>query len=92
MRQKYTHIQRTDLWLPRGREGRGGMNWAFGISRCKLLLIGWINNNDILYSTWTYIQYPVINHDGKYEKVYIYIYVCIHIHKYIYMYTYSAVQ
>ena len=83
MRQKYTHIQRTDLWLPRGREGRGGKNWAFGISRCKLLHIGWINNNDVLYSTGTYIQYPVINHDGKeYEKE------CI----YIYMYKYSAVQ
>ena len=95
MRQKYTHIQRTDLWLPRGREGRGGMNWAFGVSRCKLLQIGWINNNDVLTSTGTYIQYPVINHDGKeYEKECMYTYKHIYmynIHKYIYMYTYSAV-
>ena len=72
MRQKYTHIQRTDLWLPRGREGRGGKNWAFGISRCKLLHIGWINNSDVLYSTGTYIQYPAINNNIKeYQKVYI---------------------
>ena len=31
--------QRTGLWLPRGREGGGEMDWEFGISRCKLLYI-----------------------------------------------------
>ena len=72
------------------------MNWAFEISRCKLLQIGWINNNDVLNSTGTYIQYPVINHNGKeYEKECMYMYKHIYmynIHKCIYMYTYSAVQ
>ena len=33
------------------------------------------------YSTWNYIKYPVINHNGKeYEKEYIYIcniYICV---------------
>ena len=29
--------QSTDLWLPRGRGDTGGMEWEFGISRCKLL-------------------------------------------------------
>ena len=29
----------TDLWLPRGRGSGGGMDWEFGISRCKLLYI-----------------------------------------------------
>ena len=33
------------------------MNWEFGISRCKLVYIEWINSKVILY-----IQYPVINH------------------------------
>ena len=28
---------RTGLWLPRQRWVRGGMDWEFGISRCKLL-------------------------------------------------------
>ena len=29
----------------------------------------WINNEVLLYSTRNYIQYPVINHNGKeYEK------------------------
>ena len=47
----------------------GGMDWEFEISRCKLVYIEWINNNILLYSTGNYIQYPVINHNGKeYEK------------------------
>ena len=57
------------------REGReGGMDWEYGISRCKLLYIDWINNNVLLQSTENYIQYPVINHNGKvYEKEHIYV-------------------
>ena len=56
------------------------MDWEFGISRCKLLYIGWINNKVLLYSTGNHIQYPVINHNGKeYEKECIY----INIKKYI---------
>ena len=31
---------RTDLWLPRGREDRGGKEWDFGSIRVKLLDIG----------------------------------------------------
>ena len=59
------------LWFQWG--GRG-MDWEFGISRCKLLYIGWINYKVLLYSTGNYIQYPVINHNGKeYEKEYIHI-------------------
>ena len=27
--------------------------------------IEWINNKVLLYSTGNYIQYPVINHNGK---------------------------
>ena len=51
------------------------MEWEFGVSRCKLLSIGWINNKDLLYSTGNYIQYPVINHNGKeYEKECVYMY------------------
>ena len=57
-----------------GGGGGGGMDWEFGISRCKLLYIEWINNKVLLYSTGNYIQYPVINHNGKdYEKEYIYV-------------------
>ena len=51
------------------------MDWEFGISRCKLLHREW-KNKVLLCSTGNYIQYPVINHDGKeYEKMSVYIYM-----------------
>ena len=46
----------------------GGMDWEFGISRWKLLYLEWINNKVLLYSTGNYIQYPVVNHNGKEYK------------------------
>ena len=51
--------------------GWGALSWEFGISRCKLLYVDWINNKILLYSTGNYIQYPVINYNGK-EYIYIY--------------------
>ena len=46
----------------------GGKDWEFGISRCKLLYIEWINNKVLLYSTGNHIQYRVINHNGREKK------------------------
>ena len=44
------------------------MNWEFGISRCKLVYIEWINSKVVLY-----IQYPVMNHmANEMKKNYIY--------------------
>ena len=58
--------------VAKGEGGGRGKDWEFGISRCKLVYIGGINNKALLYSTGNYIQYPVINHNGKeYEKEYI---------------------
>ena len=56
-------------------EDGGGMDGEFGISRCKLLYIGWINNKVLPYSTGNYIQYLVRNHNEKeYEKrMYMYV-------------------
>ena len=60
--------------VAKGEGDGGGKDWEFGISRCKLLYVEWINNKVPLYSTENYIQYPVINHNGKeYEKEYIYV-------------------
>ena len=60
--------------VAKGEEGGGGMDWEFGISTCKLLYMQCVNNKVLLHSTRNYIQYPVINHNGKeYEKEYIYI-------------------
>ena len=57
-------------------EGVGrGMEWEFGISRCKLLYIDWINNKVLLYSTENYVQHPMIKHNGKEYKKGMYIYV-----------------
>ena len=54
----------------------GGMKREVGVSRCKLLCMEWINNKVLLYSTENYIQYPVINHNGKeYIKKRKYVYV-----------------
>ena len=59
-KQQETHRQRT-----------GGMEWEFGVSRCKLLYIRWINNKVLLYNTGNYIQCPGVNYNGKeYEKEY----------------------
>ena len=33
----------TDLWLPSGKGGGGGMDWELGISRCRLLPVERIN-------------------------------------------------
>ena len=55
------------------------MNWEFGISRCKLSFIECINKIPP-YSTGKYIQYSLINHNEKDEKIYIYmvyIYMCV---------------
>ena len=43
-----------------------------GVQNQQILLhIGWMNNKVLLYSGGNYIQYPVINHNGKeYEKDY----------------------
>lgn len=43
----------------------GEVDWRFGMSRCKLLRTGWINNEVPLYSTGNSIQDPMINHCGK---------------------------
>ena len=49
----------------RGGGGREGMKWEFGVSRGTVSYMGWINSKVLLYSIGNYIQYPVINHNGK---------------------------
>ena len=69
-----SQTSRTDLWWT--REGSRGINWIFAVSRCKLLYKRWKSNKVLLWSTRNYIQYPVINHNGKeWKKEYIYVYL-----------------
>ena len=53
------------LVVAKGEGVWGGMEWEFGVSRCKLLYREWINSKVLLYSTEKYIQYPVINQNEK---------------------------
>ena len=76
VKQKQTHRHREQTCgCQGGRGGGSGMNWEFGVGSCKLLHVEWINHKVLLYSTGNYIQYPVINNNGKeYEKECIYMY------------------
>ena len=62
------------LVVAKGEGVGGGMEWELGVSRRKLLYTEWINNKVLLYSTENYIQYPMINNNGKeYKKECIYV-------------------
>ena len=41
------------------------MDQEFGINKCKLLHLEWIENKVLLYSTGNYIQCPGVDDDGK---------------------------
>ena len=78
LKQKQTHRYREQTYGAKQGQGREGKNGEFGIRRCKLLFIEWINNKVLLYSTRNCIQYPMIKHNGnEYENTYICIYICI---------------
>ena len=74
-RNRITDIEKK-LVVAKGAGVGGRMKWEGGISRCKLLYIGWINNKVLLHSTQNCIQYPMIKHHGK---EYCKRYICIHI-------------
>jgi len=78
-KQKHTDVESRLVVAKR----EGGEVLEFGLSRYKLLYIGWVNNKVLLYSIGNYIQYAVIKHNGKF----IYIYIHTHTCTYIYMYT-----
>ena len=43
------------LVVAKGEAGGSGMDWEFGVNRCKLLPLEWISNEILLYSTGNYI-------------------------------------
>ena len=45
--------------------GGSGVDWEFGVSRCKLSHLQWISNEVQLYSIGNYIQSLVMEHDGR---------------------------
>lgn len=56
VKQEQTHRYKERLFAT-GKGSQGGMDWEFGISKCKLAHIGWINNEVLPYSIGNYIQY-----------------------------------
>jgi len=42
-----------------------GTDQELGVSKCKLLHIGWINSKVLLYSTGNHFKCLVIKHNGK---------------------------
>jgi len=51
-----------------------GRDWEFGVNRCKLLPLEWINNGILLYSTGNYVWSNVMEHVDVTEKnVYMYV-------------------
>ena len=66
-KQKQIHRHRNPAFSCQAA-GRG-MDWEFGIGRCKRLRFEWINHKVLMISTGDYIANPVINHNEKeYEK------------------------
>ena len=53
------------LVVAKGKGVGEGMEWEVEVSRYKLLYIEWRKNKVLLYSTENYIQYPMINYNGK---------------------------
>ena len=71
-KQKETHRLRAETCGCWCRGSGRGMDWEFGIGRCKLLHLEWINNKVLIHSTGNYMEYPVINHNGKNTKKNVY--------------------
>ena len=47
-----------------GGGGGNGMDWEFGVNRCKRLLLEWISNEILLHSSGNYIQSLTVEHDN----------------------------
>ena len=61
---RLTNAENTSV-VAKGMWGIGTeVGWSLGLADTNLSR-EWINNKVLLYSTGNYIQYPVINHDGK---------------------------
>ena len=47
-KEKQTQRHREQTCGCQGGRAEGGMDWEFGVSRCKILYIGWINSKVLL--------------------------------------------
>ena len=73
------NTQRTDLWLPRRRVGRRGMEWDFEVGRYRWLPIKWITTRSYWIAQETIFGILGLNHNGKddFKNVYVYNWVTV---------------
>ena len=56
-----------------GGGGGSGIDWELGVNGCKLLLLEWISNEILLFSTENYVYSLMMEHDnGRKKNVYTY--------------------
>jgi len=67
--QTHTHKEQTSGGQGGGGRKRNGLE--FGIGRCKLLHLEWINNKVLMYSTGIYIQYVITIMEKIKKRMYI---------------------
>ena len=77
--------------VTKGRHGGGRMDWEFGVSRCQLLSIGWINKKVLLYSTRNYIQYPA-NEEHKKQYLCMYNWFTLKLTQYVIQLYFSKIS
>ena len=53
--KKQAHVLGEQTYGWQGGRGASGMDWEFGVSRCKQLHLEWMINQILLYSTGNYI-------------------------------------
>ena len=73
-KQKQTHRQKTNLQLPKEKQGRDKLGvWDQQTQTAAYK----INNKDFLYSTGNHIQYLITNYNGKNLKEYKHIHIYV---------------
>ena len=63
--EKELQIQKTILWLPRGKGRRDKLE--IGTDMYALLYIQWITNKDLMYSTGNSTQYSIMTYIKKFQ-------------------------
>jgi len=88
MEKKQTHGCGEQTCCHQGGERGSGKDWEFGVSRCKLLHLEWINNEILLIAQATISSHLRGNmmEDNVRKRIYIYIYI------YVCMMSHFAVQ
>ena len=61
----------------KGEGGRNGVDLEFGVNRYKLLHLGWIRNEVLLYSTGNCVQSSGMEYKKKNIYMSVHVFVCV---------------